>query len=245
MRFVTRTPIRFAALLSMLIMASQVSAGLVGLSVFREGLYGLPDPAPDATRWIYRVYAEFTEPTDYLTSWGIGLSLGPGQIRNIRADGSPGTGFVNIPDDNTGNLAPGNPYHGRDWDTYMTMGLFYGAMGPLGIDSTIIALGTPTFIAGGSTVWTGQVGSVRLPAPYTQGRADFVHNLGNDTDHRVLLMQLAVNAGEYVDGAIGVVWRSQPSGSGSVATGLSFSSIPEPASMAPLLILAMSVRRRR
>jgi hypothetical protein len=236
-----RTPSRLAAFCLATMIAPHASAGLIGLSVFREGLYGLPDPPPDATRWIYRVYAEFTDPTDAVGGWGVGGVLGAGQIRNITADGNLGTGFINIPDDNTGNVAPRNPLTVRDWDTYVTIGVVYGAMGPLGVDGTSY-LG-PTFISQGATIWNG-AGNALLQNGTTnpQGRADFIV-LGNDTATRVLLMQLVVNAGEHVDGTVGLIWRTQFGG--TATTGLMFNSIPEPSTLVPLLAISICLQRRR
>src|SRR5207244_3003256 len=100
--------------------SSPASADLVGLRFFREGSYGLPNP-PGPPLWIYRVYAEFTEPSDSIYAWGGGPTLGSAQIANISITGSPGTGFTNTPNDPSGNLAPDHPYTARDWDTYMTI----------------------------------------------------------------------------------------------------------------------------
>lgn len=219
-------------------------AELIGLRVFREGLYGNPEPS-NTPLWIYRVYAEFTVGSDSVYAWGVGNTLGAGQIVNITEAGTPGSGFTNIPDNDTGNLAPHNPLTPRDWDTYMTLGLLYGSTGPGGIDGSVVFPGTPTFISNATTGWSSSqdAGVVLSSLSSPQGRADF-WIYGNDTDRRVMLMQLVVNAGEHVAGTIGVAWR-QPQSGVLIEVGLSFSSVPAPSVLCSFLLASTLTLRRR
>lgn len=223
-------------------MGGTTRADLVGLRVFQEASTGGPPP-PGPERWIYRVYAEFTLPGDSVSMWGIGSILGAGGIENITMNGAPGTGFTNIPDSDLGNRAPQAPFTSRDWDSYMTIGVLYGFQAPGGIDGTQIAAGTPMFIANGSNLWTGASGAAFLSDfSSPQARADYRIN-GNDTDTRVLLMQLVVNAGEHVRGTLGMLWRSE--GFGFTTPALTFTSIPGPNSLLLLPVSIVFVRRRR
>lgn len=241
----TMTTIRciVAVIAALTIAVDAAQADLIGLVVFREapGAGGVGPAPPGPERWIYRVYAEFSDPRHRVSSW-IGASASGG-IWNILEDGSPGSGFTNIPNGETSNTAPMFSGLGTDWDTYMTIGVQYGFQGPDGgFDYTTVSAGTPLFIANGTTSWTG--GGVFLFPNTLQGHADYRVS-GNDTDRRVLLMQLVVNAGEHVGGSLSVGWRPLD-GSGVISTE-QFTSIPAPAAHWLLALLAYRsfARRRR
>ena len=232
-------------ILGMLIAAtasSSASADVVGLRVFREEPGGPGQPPPGPERWIYRVYAEFTEPTDMVLSWATGSdNFGFGGIWNITDAGYPGSGFTNIPDSSFGNTAPLFSGTFADWDTYMTVGLLYGIEGPGNQDATVVLVGTPLFISNGTTSWNGP-GGVALAGNLQQGAAKY-RVTGNDSEYRVLLMQLVVNAEEHVHGSLGVRWR--PDGGESIITpNLQFNSIPSPGTAFVALILLLRIRRR-
>jgi hypothetical protein len=225
--------------------AASAHADLVGLRVFRETAGGGPPP-PGAERWVYRVYAEFTDPGDRVFFWGASSSLGTATIVNITSAGLPGSGFTNVPDDSSGNRAPDQPFSARDWDTYMTIGVRYGAQGPGGFDYTVIGGATPTFIANGSSVWTTNQGGAGLSdITALQGTAGYWIQ-GNDTDRRVLLMQLVVNAGEHVAGTVGIWWKSGIDS--TLMPNLTFNSVPCPSCMTilmPFISATLRSRRRR
>jgi hypothetical protein len=231
-------------LLSSGMVAGAANADLVGLRVFREGLYGDPTPV-DGPRWIYRVYAEFTNETDSVFAWGVGgTAFGSGMIANVTEAGQSGSGFHNVPHNGEDNIAPDHPLSPRDWDTYMSVGLLYGNLGPGGIDSTGTYPGTPNFIAQGG-VWTSsQTAGVLLSTTLTsQGRANhWVY--GNDTAKRVFLMQLIVNSGEHVHGTIGLRWIGEGTGL-QIVQGLSFTSIPAPSTLLMTVLLTFKLNRRR
>ena len=229
--------------LSALAIASAASAELVGLRVFQEAPGG-PGPAPPGPqRWIYRVYAEFTEPTDMVLSWATGSNgFGFGGIWNITANNTPGSGFTNIPDLLTGDIAPYFSGGATDWDTFMTIGLLYGVHGPGNTDYTNAFPNTPLFIANGTNAWTGP-GGVFLFGDLAQGYANYRVD-GNDTDKRVLLMQLVVNAGEHVHGSIGLTWRSVE-GDFILTPNLSFNSLPAPSAAFTFILLGLRGKRMR
>ena len=224
-------------------MASPANAELAGLRVFREEPGGTGVAPPGPPRWIYRVYAEFTEPTDVVASWGTGLARwGFGGVWNVTQDGTPGSGFTNIPNDLTGDLAPFASGTPADWDTYMTIGVLYGIQGPGFSDYTTPFALTPLFITNGSNEWTGP-GGVLLFGDVQQGFANYRVN-GNDTDRRVLLMQLVVNAGEHVHGSIGLSWRSLDAPFVSTAD-VAFTSLPAPSATLILMLLGFRPNRKR
>ena len=78
-----------------------------------------------------------------------------------------------------------------------------------------------------------------------QGRADY-RVTGNDTDTRVLLMQLVVNAGQFVKGTIGMQWSVDGViGSGHIVAGLTFNNAPAPGGLALLGCAGLIGTRRR
>ncbi len=224
---------------------SSAGADFVGLRVFREEPGGAGAPPPGPPRWIYRVYAEFTDPTDRVIGWGTGIpEYGFGGIWNVSENGLPGSGFTNIPDLFTGNTAPffsGGP---ADWDTYMTIGLLYGIQGPNNVDYTHVWPGTPIFISNGSTSWTGLDIGCYLAGNSPQGNGNYRIS-GNDTDTRVLLMQLVVNAGEHVQGSIGLAWLNPSVELLHFSGNLTFSSVPGPGTLAIFFMSIACARRTR
>jgi hypothetical protein len=178
--------------------------------------------------------------------WGAGSDFGPGGIKNVVADGvTPGTGFTNI-GGGGGQLAPYSPGTARDWDSYMTIGVRYGNQAPGGLDATNQIPNTPIFATGTQWIPNQQNGGgVFITPDDPQGTASYI-NSGNDTDHRVLLMQLVVNAGECIKGTISIGWQTTGQ-AGVVTTGLTWTCLPAAGGL-PLLACAGlfgSTRRRR
>jgi len=199
-------------------------------------------PSPAGPRDVYRVYAQFTNQTDRVDAW-YGAADHPFTIENVLADGtSLGTGFTNF-GGSGGTLPPETPGSARDWDTWATIGVAYGDEAPGG-DATSLPNPFPVFINGNSV--TSSQGVVTLSPPNAvQGRADF-RIQGNDTELRVLLMQLVVNVGQHVKGTINISGEVGGPGNYTSFTALdqTFTSIPEPGSLAALLLLgAFSLRR--
>jgi len=196
---------------------------------------------PAGLRSIYRVYAQFESPADLVNAW-YGNAANPMAIQNVLADGqTPGSGFTQF-GGNGGQIAPS--YGGtRDWDTYTTIGVRYGEEAPNEHPVTTLTPGFPVFIAG-DTFQTNS-GSVFLnPIPSLQGRADW-RVIGNDTNLRVMLMQLTVMPGQHVRGTINVdgqFWNGNAYVDYS-AVGLSFASIPAPGILT-VFAIAAGVRGR-
>jgi hypothetical protein len=230
-----------------LIMSTAANAAFTGLSVFLEGPGGAGAPPTGGPRVIYRVYANFDNATDRVNAWGAGSTFGPGSILNVDSvDSGPGTGFTNIGGAG-GQIAPYSGGTTRDWDTYMTVGLLYGAEGPAGADATSQIPATPVFITNGATSWAPDPvngGGVFVTPDDPQGGASYRVS-GNDTDHRVLLMQLVVNAGQNVKGTIGVAWQAAGQAGVTVAGQTFTSVIPAPGALALLGLAGMVGARRR
>jgi hypothetical protein len=236
-----------AGTLGTLILSTSANAALTGLSLFAEAPGGAGAPPTGGPRIIWRVYADFSSSTDRVNAWGVGSTFGPGGIFNVNQLNAPGAGFTNVGGAG-GQLAPYSPGTSRDWDTYMTVGVLYGNEGPAGADATAQIPNTPQFILNGATSWTPDAvngGGVFVTPDDPQGRADYRVS-GFDTDHRVLLMQLVVNAGEYVKGTIGVAWQAAGQ-NGVVTQGLVFDIIPAPGGAALLACAGLfsAWRRRR
>jgi hypothetical protein len=232
--------------LGVLIMSAAADAALTGLSMFAEAPGGAGAPPAGGPRTIWRIYADFSSSTDRVNAWGVGSSFGPGGIFNINQLNAPGAGFTNVGGAG-GQIAPYSGGSTRDWDTYMTVGVLYGNEGPAGADATAQIPNTPQFILNGATSWSPDPvngGGVFITPDDPQGRANYRVS-GFDTDHRVLLMQLVVNAGEFVKGTIGVAWQAAGQ-NGVVMTGLVFDAIPAAGGL-PLLACAglLGARRRR
>jgi hypothetical protein len=229
-----------------MILSSHAAAVLQGLVVTPE-IPGPGIPPTGGPRVIYHVYAQFDSPTDRVNAWGGGPALGPATIVNILANGDLGTGFTNT-GGSGGQLAPKSPGSIRDWDSYMTVGIRYQNEVPGGADDTMLMPGTPVFIPGGATTWSTPVGGggVSVLPSDDQGIANF-RVTGNDSDTRVLLMQLVVNQGQFVKGTIGVNWSVDGvPGSGGVVSGLTFNNmIPAPGGLALLGCAGLMCTRRR
>ena len=218
---------------------SAARADYVDLAVILESAGQITFAGP---RDVYRVYAEFTNPTDRVDAW-YGTPDHPFTIQNVLANGtSLGTGFQNFGGIG-GTLPPEVPGSVLDWDTWATIGVAY--LDEAAPDYLNVTPGFPTFISGNSV--TADNASVFLSdttAP--QGRADF-RVIGNDTALRVLLMQLVVNVGEHVRGTINVDGQIGAPGSYTPfsAVGQTFSSVPGPGGLAALVVAGIVCGRRR
>jgi MYXO-CTERM domain-containing protein len=228
-----------------LILSCSAQAGVVGLYVTEVApTPDMPAPPGGILRTIYHVYAEFDGPGYHVNAWGGGGDLGNGIIQNLNQDGSGlGTGFVQVGGAG-GNTAPSYATSARSWDTYMTIGVRFGAEGPGGIDATSVIPNTPAFIAG--TQWTAPAsgGGVFITPDDAQGNADYIDS-GSDTANRVLLMQLVVNVGQHVAGTIGVNWEVSGVAGATTTPGLTFNSVPAPGALALLGLAGLVGSRRR
>jgi hypothetical protein len=147
-----KTMSALAGLGGALIMSTAANATLTGLSVFLELPGGAGAPPTGGARSIYRVYANFSATTDRVNAWGAGSDFGAGSVVNLNALGTgPGTNFTNVGGAG-GQLAPYSGGTTRDWDSYMTIGVLYGAEAPGGADGTAQIPNTPVFATG--TAWT-------------------------------------------------------------------------------------------
>jgi len=220
--------------------ASTTNADYVGLAAILESAGQMTAAGP---RNVYRVYAEFTNPTDRVNAW-YGLAGHPFTIQNVLADGvTLGSGFTNF-GGSAGTLPPEVPGTVRDWDTWATIGITNGSEGPDGLDDAMLSPGFPVFISG--NMLTASNASISIPLASLQGRADW-RVVGNDTNLRVLLMQLVVNVGQHVRGTINVHGEVDVPIVGLVeftALDQTFTSVPAPGVLAALSLASLCTGRR-
>jgi hypothetical protein len=113
---------------------------------------------------------------------------------------------------------------------------------PDGVDATALTPGFPTFINGNSLV-NSNMGWFAL-GPVPQGFAGYEGD--GDASMRVLIMQLAVNAGESVRGTVSVSGATYAGLEGVttfIANGQSF-SVPAPGALALLVWGSLAPSRR-
>jgi len=198
---------------------------------------------PAGLRDVFRVYAQFENPADRVNRW-YGDAPNPMTIQNVLSDGATlGTGFTQF-GGSGGQLAP---YHHplRDWDTYATIGVRFGQDAPGGQDATALTAGFPPFIAS-NTFQTNSGAVFLIPQTAVQGRADW-RVVENDTNLRVMLMQLTVMPGQHVRGTINVdgqFWNGTGYENFS-AVGLTFASIPAPGGLVLLGLTGAIPKRGR
>jgi hypothetical protein len=203
-----------------------------------------------ASRDVYRVYAMFSDPEDYVNGVFGSPTLGNMTIRTLSSTGTPpGGSFVNVNAPGGGGATA--PQAGAivanpplQWDTFVTIGL---AVVPSGVtDVTTLSPGF-TGIGNVPALDTNNAGWFLLGSGITQGSAGngivFAPGLWG-----VIIMQLTVNGGNHVAGTVGVQGRNNTSlagGSNFVATSQTFNSFPGPGGLAVLGMAAMCGWRRR
>jgi hypothetical protein len=207
---------------------------------------------PPALRDVWRVYALFSDPDDYLTTVAGSPTLGNLIIRTLNPTGT-GSGGLFINPIGGGATPPYFTYIGTQvqWDTYVTIGLssWGDPNGPAHQMADTTGL-SPGFLQG---IWnTGFLNSDNVgwftPGPVPQGRAGNGVNFGGTWG--VLFLQLTVNAGNRVAGtvAIGGV-NNNPAGGGIVFqtnADQTFNYIPAPGILAAFgLAGVVGMRNRR
>lgn len=225
-----------------LIMSGQASADYTNLSV---NLYTTVTVG-GVSRDVYRVYANFTLPTDYVTAIAGSELIGHLVIQNTDAGGvALGTGFFN-PGGSGSNLAPSSPASGNYYGTYATIGISDTTQAQTvagsPVDQTTLSPGFPNFIAGNSLDSNGAAWFTA--GPVAQGQASYI-NAGADTLLAVQIMQLSVNHGQNVRGTVSVSSSSGPTPY-AIANGQTFnSSVPAPGALALLGLAGLVGSRRR
>jgi len=220
-----------------LIASTPTLASYTGL---RTVLEFASQPMAGGPRDVYRVYAEFTNPADRVNAW-YGNQTNPMSIVNFVDDSALGSGFFQFGNPNH-QTAPYSVTGSLEWDTFVTIGVRIGSEAPGGLDATTLSPGFPQFIVGNTFFQTDA--AVFVPQSAPQGRADW-RVTGNDTNLRVMLMQLTVMPGQHVRGTINVdgqFWN----GTGYenfTALGQTFASIPAPGILT-VFAVAAGVRGR-
>lgn len=198
-------------------------------------------------KWVFRVYANFTNANDYFTGCQGSSTLGPVAIKSAVPSGLPGSNFFN-PGGASSKTAPMTPDGVIEWGTFVTVGVSLATQGsgPTSApDMTGLTPGFPNFINGNSLV-NDNMGWF-TPGPVEQGRAGYLGD--GDAQLRVLIMQLTVDAGSTVKGTVAVNGVN----SGSLAatfqaagqTFFAFPPPPAPSGLAVFAIAGLHGRRRR
>ena len=209
-------------------------------------------------RSVYRVYAVFDDPDDYLVSVG-GDEANPLHIISLNFISFPGPDFFN-PGGVNGNTAPSSPGSSMYWGTYATIGVSDATQGSGGspsspIDETMLSPDFPNFIAGNQLYSTSM--SWFTNGPVEQARAGgpngvlgtFFRDFTVLTGMGVLMAQLTVNAGQNVCGTVNVSGISD--GAEFTDNGVQFGSLlstphpPAPGSLALVAIAGTYKSRRR
>lgn len=199
---------------------------------------------PDGNKSVFRVYAVFSNPGDFLTSIAGSPTLGNMMILNMNAGGTLlGSGFYNPAGTNRAPiLQPGDPEEFL-WETFVTI----GAPDFSGIYPTGLSPGFPAFINGAS-LNSNIVGWFHPPWPAGMA-GNGVVNVDGLGSWGVMTMQLTVNAGEHVSGtvAIGGLNNNPLAGSTTFQTmaNQTFNSFPAPGSLAVLALAGLVGRYRR
>jgi hypothetical protein len=170
---------------------------------------------------IFRVYAGFNDPNDYLTAVSGSPTLGPLVIlsRNANDTGS-GSNFI-------------NDEFGSD--------LTFPAIGSAAIGTSFPL---PEFIVGNSFMVTN--GGWFTPGPVEEGRAGYTGD--GDPLLRVLMMQLTVSSTSNVRGTVAISgMNNNPLAGGQSFTviGQTFNSIPAPGALPLVGFAALITARRR
>jgi hypothetical protein len=197
-------------------------------------------------RTSYRVYAVFSDPGDFLTSVAGSPTLGNMVIQSCNASGTgPGGNFVNP----VGGSATAPTFYAvgtqLEWDTFVTIGLAsvpYGSIDETGLSPGFNGIGNTASFSSNNVGWF-------TAGPKPQGMAGNGLNLGGGL-WGVLMMQLTVNAGNYVRGtvAVGGVHNTGQTGGTPFQTNAdqTFWCIPTPGALALFALAGLGgVKSRR
>jgi hypothetical protein len=202
--------------------------------------------AGGAMRDVWRVYAMFSDPNDYLLGVNGSPTLGALNIQTGSFGGPSGVFF------NPGGLAVGNTAPSLEaiatnpdlqWGTFATIGVSIAdqGSGPTGDpDETDLSPGFPNFI-NGSQISNSNMGWF-VPGPIVQSYAGYAAD--GDAPLRVLMMQLTVNAGNWVAGTVNVFGQTAGGENFNVPQA-TFGFIPAPPAVILMIGFAMMTRRRR
>ena len=199
--------------------ASTLLAGSNALAAYLGvGLTHETHVAGGVARSVYRVYAVFDDPNDYLLG-GSGTNEHPLSIYTINNNGTPSTATFFNPGGSFGNTAPSTPGSATYWGTYVTIGISDITQGTGGTpsspaDETVLSPGFPNFISG-SQLTNGDM-SWFSKGPVEQGRAghwpkNFFFNAysgGGFNGYGVQLAQITVNLAQSLYGEFNVTVMS-------------------------------------
>ncbi len=195
-------------------------------------------------RSVYRVYAIFSDPGDFLTSVAGSPTLGNLQVQTRNALGlAPGGNFVNP----AGGSATAPTFKAiglqTEWDTFVDIGLAsvpYGGTDGTGLSPGFSGIGSVASINTNNAGWF-------TAGPIAQGMAG--NGLALGANWGVIIMQLTVNAGNHVAGtvAIGGVNNNPLAGGTTFQTNAdqTFNSFPAPGAHALLGLAGVVGSRRR
>ena len=195
---------------------------------------------------VYRVYAAYSNPNDYLTAVAGSPTIGNLVIQSRDSTGSsPGSTFYNDPPGG-GITAPLAYYVALDpdlqWDTFVTIGVSIADQAPGG-DQTKVSpgfhgIGDVTELNNNNVGW--------FTNPTEQGRAGFLGD--GDPLLRVLCMQLTVSSTSSVRGTVSISGINDiplAGGQGFLTNGQTFNSIPLPGALPLVGLAALLIRGRR
>jgi hypothetical protein len=218
--------------------------------------------APSGPKWVYRVYANFTNPSDLVFSFN-GPTTDPMIIESRNElDTGPGSNFFN-PGGTASNTAPTlAQINGTDktpaipniqWGTYATIGVNIAdqGSGPTpsfpDIDQTSLSPGFPTFISGNTFIAAGAVFAATQPGYPGGGQGTAGYDADGDLSLRVQLMQLTLNATDGPRGQVDLACQLGGSGQTITFEDQTFSGTfcPTPGAITLLGLAGMIGRRRR
>lgn len=221
-----------------MILGSNVQAVYVGLGVELHTTVVINGSARD----VFRVYALFSDPTDHVFSFGAGSSTDPMVVKNVLYDGSTaGSGFYNAP--LGGTFAP-DAYSislaaATQWDSFFTIGPWIQEEAAPETYS-VSGVGLPAGNQPSGNAFTA-VGAV-LGLDLDSGLLPAYTAAG--PDHKVGLMQLTVNSGQYAIGTVSIVWNAN-GGQNQLVMNQIFPLIPGPGTVALLGVAGLFRTRRR
>jgi hypothetical protein len=233
----------FAFFFSVAALVNETKAEYVGLATSLHTNVTIGGTA----RYVYRVYAAFSNVQDYLISTNDSGQMGNIVIQNRNSnDTALGTGFHNnfSNHSNGGLTAPSqrdvDSMPASRWDTFVTIGVDLADPNGLG-DQTVLS---PNFAQNMGNLFGPAIESNNaswfVPGPTEQGRA------GHWANNRVMIMQLTVNAGQNVRGTVRITGINAD-GSEFTAYNQTFNSFPAPPALAMFVgpaLIPLGRRRR-
>jgi len=226
-------------------LTAMASAQFTGVDV-RFERNGVDDAG--STTDIYRLWAQFTSPSDGITFWG-GGSMNSLSINQLDATGaSPGSGFYSI----SGSTAVHSSESGF-WQidpnqtadsSYITIGVEAG-YDPNTDIGQVFALtpGAPPDAFAGSSTSVGSTPSSEWAIVTEPGAPNSVAGTSLGLPTETLLAQFAVQQGENVEGQGTLGTFSTVRGREEV--GFSFTTVPTPGALALLVVAGIAAGRRR